>query len=320
MLQKTTYNNLDHVKMSMNKEKFFGILKSHFFKNNGRPDFILPRKPLNIKQFEYKESLVWLGHSTILLRINGVTLIVDPMLSQRASPLSWVGPKRFEGSMISYDELPMIDLVVITHNHYDHLDKTTLQSIHKNVKRFFIPKGNRSILQQWGIDPEKIVEFTWFESQNFENIEFVFCPTQHFSGRTLTDRDRSLWGSWVIKTQTRNLYISGDSGYHHHFKTIGDLYGPFDIACIECGAYNDHWQEVHMTPEQSVQAAIDLRTKIMMPIHWGGFDLSTHPWDEPITRALQKAYDVNLPLTTPMIGEILSFEDLIKNDQWWLKT
>jgi L-ascorbate metabolism protein UlaG (beta-lactamase superfamily) len=238
------------------------------------------------------------------------------MLSLRASPFKCIGPKRFDGSLTPIDELPNIDVVLITHNHYDHMDKDTLLALQNKVKAIYVPLDNKKILIKWGIEDSKIKEFDWFEDISFNGVQFSFCPTQHFSGRGLTDRDKYLWGSWAI-IGSKKVYVSGDSGYNQHFKLINETYGSFDIACMECGAYNDNWSEIHMMPEESVQASIDLDAKVMLPMHWAGFDLSTHAWDEPITRALGKAQQLGVKTTTPMIGQILNLNEPIKNECWW---
>lgn len=313
------YQNLNNVKMVMNKERAVGMGKDYLSKSKTRPSFTIPRKTIDIEKFTSKDSLLWLGHSTILGNIDGVSFIVDPMLSDRASPLPCIGPKRFEGSLTPINELPNIDVILITHNHYDHLDRKTIMAFHKDIKMILVPKNNAYILKKWGVEPSKIQELSWFEDVMFEGVQFSLCPTQHFSGRSLTDRDKSLWGSWVIRGKKHSVYVSGDSGYNNHFKVIGNKYGPFDIACMECGAYNDNWSEIHMTPEESVQATLDVGAKVMLPMHWAGFDLSTHAWDEPITRATNRAKEIGLTTITPMIGQDMDFEHMVTFDEWWTR-
>lgn len=311
-------NAFNFEKMTMNKERILGTTKDYLAKQQTRPPFALVRKVIDTRAFLSQDSIIWLSHSTILGHIDNMTFIVDPMLSLRASPFSWIGPKRFEGSLTPIEELPNIDIIFITHNHYDHLDYKTIMALHEHVKYIYIPKGNALLLCKWGVQPSKIKEFSWFEEHKIDELTVCFCPTQHFSGRGLFDRDKTLWGSWVIKGSKHSVYVSGDSGYNQHFKIIGDTHGPFDIACIECGAYSDHWKEVHMRPEESVQAACDLGAKIMLPMHWAGFDLSTHAWDEPISRAVIKAKEMNMPLSTYMIGEVNNLEKSIVNTEWWI--
>lgn len=313
------FYNINTVQMTMSMDKAKNMTKDYFAKENAVPELPIPRKEIDKEAFVSEDTFVWLGHSTILGHIGGVTFIVDPMLGERASPLSCLGPKRFEGSLTPVDELPDIDVILITHNHYDHLDQKTIMALQENVKMIYVPLENAQILTKWGVDSSKIKEFDWFEDQIFEGVQFSFTPTQHFSGRGLTDRDRYLWGSWVVKGSKHSLYVSGDSGYNGHFKTIGEKYGPFDVACVECGAYNESWSEIHMIPEESVYASLDLNAKVMLPMHWAGFDLSTHAWDEPISRALKKADELQVTTTTPIIGEVLPFDNSIQNKKWWVE-
>lgn len=311
------FYNINTVQMTMSMDKAKNMTKDYFAKENAVPELPIPRKEIDKEAFVSEDTFVWLGHSTILGHIGGVTFIVDPMLGERASPLSCLGPKRFEGSLTPVDELPDIDVILITHNHYDHLDQKTIMALQENVKMIYVPLANAQILTKWGVDSSKIKEFDWFEDQIFEGVQFSFTPTQHFSGRGLTDRDRYLWGSWVVKGKESSIYVSGDSGYNEHFKTIGEKYAPFDVACIECGAYNDSWSEIHMIPEESVQASIDLKANVMLPMHWAGFDLSTHSWDEPISRAIAKAESLDVTTTTPIIGEVLSIKTPVRAERWW---
>lgn len=301
--------------MSVDKAK--KMTKDYFNKENSIPPFILPRQTIDKETFEAEDTFVWLGHSTILGNIDGVRFIVDPMLHHRASPFKCLGPKRFNGSLTPLEELPEIDVILITHNHYDHLDEQTIKALHDKVEAIYLPFDNASIVKKWGVDLDKVREFDWFEELNFRGVTFAFTPTQHFSGRGLTDRDNYLWGSWVVKGQNHSLYVSGDSGYHEHFKLIGEKYGTFDVACVECGAYNSSWSEIHMMPEQSVQASVDLKAKVMLPMHWAGFDLSTHAWDEPISRAMKEAQRLSVQTTTPMIGQIIPLKQPICETQWW---
>lgn len=313
------YLNKPYITMQMSVKKAKNMMKDYITKKDTLPPFKIPRKTIDKNKFEEKDSFVWLGHSTILSRLNNVSFIVDPMLSLRASPLKFLGPKRFEGSLVCIDELPKIDIILITHNHYDHMDKDTILAFQNRVKLILVPLDNAKILKKWGVKEEKIMEFDWFEELLFNNITFTFCPTQHFSGRSLSDRDKYLWGSWAIKGLKHSIYVSGDSGYNKHFEEISQKLGGFDLACMECGAYNENWSEIHMLPEESVQAAVDIKAKVMLPMHWAGFDLSTHAWDEPITRALKKAEELNMKVTTPMIAEVQSFEDSLNLNRWWQK-
>lgn len=311
------YFNKSYIKMKMSGSRAKGMMKDYMGKQNSVPAFEIPRVKIDKEAFEKENSFIWLGHSTILGNIDGVSFIVDPMLAKRASPFKCLGPKRFKGSLTPIEELPKIDIILITHNHYDHMDKDTLLALKDEVKMIYVPLDNAQILIKWGIEKEKIMEFDWYEDIVFHNVLFSFCPTQHFSGRSLTDRDNYLWGSWAVKGKENSIYISGDSGYNGHFEEIGKRFGSFDVACMECGAYNENWSEIHMLPEESVTASLDLNANVMLPMHWAGFDLSTHAWDEPISRALIRAEHLGVITTTPMIGKVNSFKKPIETKQWW---
>lgn len=311
------YQNLGGISMRFTAEKMWQMTREYLQKQVRIPPFSFTTKKPDLSLFESKDALIWLGHSTLLGRLDGMTFVVDPMFSDRASPIACIGPKRFDGSLIDPKALPPIDVILITHNHYDHMDKETLQMLHDQAKAIYLPLDNAGIIATWGIRGEKVKEFDWYEEIRFKDVRFALAPSQHFSGRGITDRNRSLWGSWVVQGSRHRLFFSGDSGYNDHFKAIGERYGPFDLACLECGAYNDAWPEVHMTPEGSIRAAQDLGAKAMLPIHWGGFSLSTHAWDEPISRALKAAKRESVRVTTPMIGETLALDDVIRERLWW---
>ncbi|WP_255439329.1 MBL fold metallo-hydrolase [Aestuariibacter sp. GS-14] len=261
--------------------------------------------------------LVKLGHSSFLMKVEGEYWLLDPVFSERASPFRFLGPKRFQDTPISLEDLPPIDRVLISHNHYDHLDKQTITLLKSKVANFYVPLGVEGDLQRFGIQAEKIHSFDWWQSRSFNNTTIAFTPTQHFSGRGLGDANATLWGSWVIKTPAQSVYFSGDSGYFDGFKTIGDKYGPFDLTLIETGAYDKDWQDIHMTPEQSVQAHSDLKGKVMMPIHNGTFDLAFHAWYEPLDRVSHAAAEKGVSLTTPIVGEVVTVGSDYPESPWW---
>ena len=262
--------------------------------------------------------VTWLGHSTSVIEIDGKVILTDPMLSNRASPFSFVGPKRFATSpTVTVQDLPKIDAVVISHDHYDHLDYKTILALHEQVEQFFVPLGVADRLKRWGVSQKKISELDWWEEKSFGPLTFVATPSQHFSGRTLTDRNKTLWASWTIIGTKQRTFFSGDSGYFDGFKRIGEKYGPFDISLLESGAYNEAWSDIHMMPEETVQASIDLQSRLLMPIHWAQFSLSTHPWKEPIERLLKSAEDKTVTVATPRIGETFSPGKSHPETHWW---
>ena len=302
--------------------KFFKILGRWVSEEKVDP---VPKKPLPLVPLSREKldalsddevHLVKLGHSSMLIKTNGKYWLIDPMFADRASPFSFMGPQRFQPTPISIDELPPIEKVLISHNHYDHLDKAAIIKLVAKTRQFLVPMGVEGDLEKWGVDKAKITRFNWWQELKTDDALFAFTPTQHFSGRGLTDSDKTLWGSWVIKTAGKSLYFSGDSGYFDGFKTIGEKYGPFDLTLIETGAYNEDWPDIHMTPEKSVQAHIDLRGKTMLPIHNSTFDLSFHPWYEPLNRVKAEADKRQVQLTTPLVGEVFTI-DQVNDSAWW---
>ena len=262
-------------------------------------------------------KLIWLGHSTFLLNMSGTVILVDPVFGPSAAPFSFL-VKRFQALTISLEELPKIDYIVISHDHYDHLDMPTMKFFATKDVQFLVPLGIGAHLNKWGIDSARITQLDWWQSKTVGGVEFIATPAQHFSGRSPFEENKTLWASWVIRSKIHNVYFSGDSGYNKHFKEIGDKYGPFDIAFLENGQYNVKWQAVHNLPEESVQAYFDLKAKRFLPVHWGMFVLATHSWREPVDKLLELSKAKGVNLVTPKLGEIVSLNDSYKNTEWWL--
>ena len=264
-------------------------------------------------------QLLWFGHSTLLLKMEGQNIILDPMLGLVPAPNPLLGGERYSKELpVEISLLPEIDAVVISHDHYDHLDYGTVIKLKDKTKVFYVPLGVGAHLKEWGVEPSKIKELNWWDSAQMDRLSFVLTPSRHFSGRGLTDRSKTLWGSWVIKSEKETVYFSGDGGYGPHFKKIGEKYGPFDIAFIECGQYNEKWRHIHMFPEESAQAGADLKAKVIMPIHWAAFSLSLHSWTDPVERILIKAKELDLPVATPKIGELIVLDSLVnETENWW---
>ncbi|MFA0087242.1 MBL fold metallo-hydrolase [Vibrio sp. 10N.261.51.F12] len=259
---------------------------------------------------EKQDCVFRLGHSTVLMKLDGKILLTDPVMTERASPLDWAGPKRCHALPISIADLPTIDICMISHDHYDHLDKSTIKQIHHKVTRFIVPARVGGHLLEWGVPSYKVTEFNWWQSHTIGTIRFVFAPAQHFSGRSYKARDTSLWGSWIIQASGANIYFSGDSGYFSGFKDIGDRFGPFDLTLMETGAYDEKWASIHMFPEQSVQAHLDVKGRYMLPIHNSTFDLSYHAWNEPLKRAQQEAKRQGINMICPKIGAKIVLSEL----------
>ncbi|MBF0290175.1 MAG: MBL fold metallo-hydrolase [SAR324 cluster bacterium] len=260
-----------------------------------------------------------LGHSSLLLQIGGKVWLTDPVFSKRASPVQWMGPKRFHPVPIEINELPEIEGVIISHDHYDHLDHNSVRQLKDRAKLFLVPLGIGNILESWGVPAKKIVELDWWENVTLGDIEFISTPTRHFSGRGLWDGNTTLWTSWVIRTEKHSIYFSGDSGYFEGFKQIGEKYGPFDITFMENGAYNKNWPDVHMSPEETMQAFKDLKGKLLVPIHNGTFDLSLHSWYDPMERIMGLAKKENAQILIPTMGQIVDGMNPPSTIAWWKK-
>ena len=273
----------------------------------------------NLKDDKYK--IAWLGHSAFIININEKIILLDPMFGSHAAPIPIPSLRRYNKTLpIVLDSLINIDVVVISHDHYDHLDYSTITKIKDNVNIFVVPYGIGNHLRKWNVKDEKIIELNWNEAFETNNIEFTCLPARHFSGRGPLNRNSTLWSSWAIKSSAVKIYFSGDSGYGKHFKEIGNNHGPFNISLIDCGQYNKAWKHSHMFPSDAVIAAKDLGTEFFMPIHWGVFTLAMHPWDEPAIKSIQLSNKVGLKYFTPKIGEVVSEERL--NGEfisWWEK-
>lgn len=281
----------------------------------------IPVRPLTRAQLDALDPaanhVVRLGHSSHLLKLRGRYWLIDPVFSERASPLQFVGPKRFHAPPLALAELPAIDGLVLSHDHYDHLDTATIEALNARVQRYFVPLGVGQRLQDMGVAPQRIEEFDWWQRSRHGDVELVATPAQHFSGRTLWDRDRTLWASWVIQSGAQRLYYSGDSGYFPGFRQIGERLGGFDIALMENGAYDAYWPSVHMTPEETIQAFKDLNAKLLYVVHNSTFDLAFHTWRDPLDRVSDLALREDLPLATPEIGEVLTLGQPRRNVLWW---
>lgn len=296
----------------------------YFFSDVQRdPETMLETIPFD-KSFFSDEShpdsvqMSWFGHSSVLIRINGKNLLIDPVFSERASMFSFLGPERYNYTQhVTVDDMPSIDAVLISHDHYDHLDYETFLQLKARVKDFYVPLGVGAHLEAWGVAPAKIHELNWWnETSLSDSLQLAFVPTRHFSGRALNDRFNTLWGAWVIKGSKKRLFFGGDSGYFEGFQQIGEKYGPFDLALLECGQYNEQWANIHMMPEETSQAGADLSAKAVMPMHWGKFTLSLHSWTEPVERFIEASKDKRYSIVTPKVGEVVYINDL-PHHVWW---
>lgn len=273
--------------------------------------------PIDALEAQQQDAAYRIGHSTVLLKLSGKYIITDPMFSKRASPVQWLGPERFHPLPIDVNALPKIFAVVISHDHYDHLDQASIEQLAHQVQHFLVPLGVGQYLADWGVPREKIHELDWWQKKQFGGVTFVSTPSQHFSGRGLFNRNQTLWSSWVIRTPEQNIFFSGDSGYFEGFKTIGRQYGPFDLTILENGAYNPDWPYVHMFPAETLQAHQDLAGNAMLPVHNGSFKLAFHPWFEPLEAISSLAKDQGLLVQTPKIGEKLVIQEKKTFPNWW---
>jgi len=264
------------------------------------------------------QTIFRLGHSTLLLKLRGEFWLTDPVFSERASPLQWLGPQRFHQPPISIAELPPIKGVILSHDHYDHLDKAAILQLAAKVEHFLTPTGVGDRLIAWGVAPAKVQQLAWWQSTTLHGVRFVATPAQHFSGRSLLDGNRTLWASWVMLDENVRLFFSGDTGYFAGFKEIGEKYGPFDVTLMETGAYDHAWPDIHMQPEETLQAHIDLQGKWLLPIHNGTFDLALHAWHEPFDRILALAHAHGVTISTPQMGEAMHITQPHSGERWWL--
>ncbi len=317
------FENAVETLMDINMKDIPSLMKEFYFvKGRKEPEKTLPQKDFSNNDLAIHNDsnlyMRWFGHSAIYLEIDGKRLLLDPMLGEAAAPHKRLGPGRFNSKLpIDLDDLPEIDAVLFSHDHYDHLDHPTVVKIKGKVKAWFVPMGLESHLVKWGVEREKINVLQWWDEKEFEGLRLVSTPARHFSGRALTDRNSTLWTSWVIQGENHKVFFSGDGGYWDGFKRIGEKEGPFDLCLMECGAYNEKWSAIHCMPEESAQAAVDLNGRLMMPIHWGAFNLALHDWDEPAIRVSKKAKELGMPLLTPVIGEEVIIPAYVPNDPWW---
>jgi L-ascorbate metabolism protein UlaG (beta-lactamase superfamily) len=313
------FQNLSPTPMKPEGVSYWKMTKEFFKKHPGTaPSVKLPFVKTDLKKlYSLQPVIIWFGHSSYLLRIEGKNFLIDPVFSGNAAPVSFM-VKAFPGSNeYKVDDMPVIDFLILTHDHYDHLDYKTIRKLKNKVGKIYCSLGISSHLKHWGVDENKITEMDWWESQQLDsNIQITAAPARHFSGRGIK-RAQTLWSSFILKTSTHNLYLGGDSGYDSHFKEIGKKYGPFDLAILESGQYNKMWPFIHMMPEETVQAAVDLKAKALLAVHWGKFTLAMHPWNEPIKRVIQKAKELNVPVMTPKIGELLILKATNINSNWW---
>ena len=303
---------------SMQRMSMSAMFKASFFGEQVRsPDQKLPEAKVDLDGFLNSKGLayVWLGHSTILLRLDGKTILLDPIF-HNAAPVSFVVP-RFQPPVLDLEELPPIDLVLISHDHYDHLSRRSIRYFKDKNTDFIVPLGLSSYLVGWGIDPGRVKELDWWQEHNWKGLKVVCTPSQHFSGRSGMMKNPTLWASWTVLGDSQRFFFSGDSGYDQHFIEIGQRYGPFDVAFMECGQYNPLWPMAHLFPSETVRAGKELGAQAVQPIHWGVFRLSHHDWFEPPEFAHRFGREFGIKVLTPIIGALVDPKKSLPLRRWW---
>jgi L-ascorbate metabolism protein UlaG (beta-lactamase superfamily) len=262
--------------------------------------------------------ITWLGHSTLLVEIDGVRILTDPVWGPRASPSTLVGPKRFQPVPISLRDMPPVDVIAISHDHYDHLDYPTIRALAKSAVPFVVSLGLGAHLEYWGVQPERITELEWWQSYTVPNSEVTLtaAPSQHFSGRGLKDRNATLWSSMAIRSSRHSVFFSGDTGLTTEYTAIRDKLGPFDVVMLEVGAFYPAWGDIHLGPDNALKAH-SMLGGLFMPVHWGTFSLAMHAWDEPAERLLDIAPTTGAQLLMPILGQPVEPAHAEAVRPWW---
>ena len=317
-----SFKNLSHTPDLTEGATYYSVMKTFAFgkKERVKPVDEIPSVYTDIKHLPATgDVLLWFGHSSYFMQVDGKKILVDPVLSGAASPVPVTTPAFKGADRFKAEDMPVIDYLFISHDHYDHLDYETISLLRPKVKKVFCGLGIGEHLEYWGYDADKIFEGDWYDGfKPDKGFSVTITPSRHFSGRGIL-RNRALWVSFVLKTPSHNIYLGGDSGYDTHFAEIGKRFGPFDLAILENGQYDAQWKYIHMQPEEVLKAARDLGAARLFPVHSGKFSLANHPWDEPLKRITALAKKSNLPLITPMIGEKVILNDTTQQfKEWWV--
>ncbi|WP_269858043.1 MBL fold metallo-hydrolase [Streptomyces sp. RPT161] len=306
----------------------WGMLKSQLRKADRirrRPAAPVPVYPYTVAELAAPPAsglrLTWMGHSSVLAEIDGRRVLFDPVWGERCSPFGFVGPRRVHPAPVPLAELGRLDAVVISHDHYDHLDLPTIRQLVGTGTTFAVPLGVGAHLERWGVPARQMVELDWRETAVVAGLTFTATPARHFCGRAIRNTQHTLWASWVVRGSEHRIYHSGDTGYFPGFADIGAEYGPFDAAMIQIGAYSDFWPDIHMTPEEGLRAHADLSAGTLrgalLPIHWGTFNLAPHPWEEPAERTLAAALAAGASVALPPPGRPFEPSGELPLEPWW---
>ncbi|UIR55617.1 MBL fold metallo-hydrolase [Sphingobacterium sp. SRCM116780] len=314
------FQNLEYTPAVKEGESLLGSTCDFLFKDR---EIRSPKNPLPVVQQDLKslpseDLMIWFGHSSYLLQIDGKKILVDPVFSNNASPVPGSN-KPFKMSYVyQAADFPAIDLLLISHDHYDHLDYETIEKMGPQIKRVICGLGVGAHFERWGFKEGQITELDWYDETTFEDkFKIISTPARHFSGRKF-QRNNTLWTSFVFQTEKYNLFLGGDSGYGKHFKTIGDKYGPFDLAILENGQYNETWRYIHTMPEELLKEVVELKAKHFIPVHSAKFALALHDWKEPLALVAKHAEEANIPVLTPKMGEIVYLNKLDQSyEKWW---
>ena len=269
------------------------------------------------KQPETGLRVTWLGHSTLLIEIDGIRVLTDPVWGPRASPLAFAGPKRFHPPPAPLAAVQPLDAVIVSHDHYDHLDRPTIRALAGTPVPFITSLGVGARLEKWGVPAERITELDWWEETSVKGVTITAAPAQHFSGRGIKDRNTTLWSSFHLRGPTHSFFYGADTGLTREYLEIARRFGPFDMVALEIGAYHPSWGDIHLGPDNALTAYGMLGSGSMLPIHWGTFNLAVHPWDEPIETVLRRAPSLGVPLVTPKLGEPIEPARAKASDAWW---
>lgn len=312
-----SFQNQSPTEVMRSEGSYFRLLKDFLNKpEDTEPDKAIKIVKTDLKKFNPTEpTIIWFGHSSYLLYVDGKKILVDPVFSG-ASPVPFFGQAFKYTENYHPEDFPEIDLIIITHDHYDHLDYKSILKLIPKTKHFLTPLGVESHLIKWGVDSGNITSLDWYESTDVANINITATPARHFSGRKFK-RGNTLWASYVLKTNNKKIYLGGDSGWDKHFLEIGSKYGPFDLAILECGQYGDDWPNIHMFPNEVLLATKQLNAEKLLPVHWGKFSLALHSWTAPIDSLLDLAKDQKAKIFTPKIGEPLYINQENITTKWW---